>query len=162
MSVFNTESIDWRNLNVRRDREFEPLVDSLVHRYPSIFTHIKDLMVFAAMVGFSKNRKEPLSKDTIPILMSTYATDQLDGFIYMISLIHTRDGNCLRDEQLADSIKIFEEFCRGGLLSIQGWINSDPTTDPAEILLYKILEQFNKHKTDNLSEEPLPIPTLLT
>lgn len=153
--------IDWRSLNIRRDREFEPLVDSLVHNHPAIFSHIKDLMVFAAMVGFSEQKRESLSRDTISILLSTYATDQQDGFIYMISLIHTEDGNCLRDEELQNSIKIFEEYCRGGLLSIQSWINNEPTTDPTEILLSKIFEQFMKHKENDDNIESIPMPDIL-
>lgn len=163
MSETLNKEFEWRNLNVRRDREFESLVDSLVNTSPAIFQHIKDLMVFAAMIGFSKQRKEPITSNTIPITMHTYSNDQQDGLIYMIALLHTKDGNCLRDEELMDSIKTFEEYCRGGLLEIQSWVNQNPTENPIEILLSKINEQFSRHAESTTAKlKSIPLPKLLS
>ena|SRR5690625_1591307 len=157
------KEIDWRNLNVRRDREFEPLVEQLVHRHPAIFSHIKDLMIFAAMVGFNKEHREPITKDTIPITLHTYSTDQQDGIIYMIALIHSKDGNCLRDEKLQESIKIFEEYCRAGLLTIQSWLNQRASEEPVVVLLDKIYKQYAK-ADDSAGEETeeIPLPDILS
>ena len=59
---------DWRGLNVYRDRKHENLIKTLVEeKDTAIFTYIKDLMVFAAMIGFSYNKKLALSDDKISI-----------------------------------------------------------------------------------------------
>lgn len=122
---------DWRNINVRRNRKYEAVVDRLCSRrseYTSkpIFEFNKDLMVFAAVLGFSKGRREELEPDSIQITLQTYASDEKDGFIYLLSLVETKDVSCLKDENLSSAVKIFEQYCNGGLALICDWLEDNP------------------------------------
>ena len=81
------EERNWRDDQVYRDRKHEPLVEKLVQADSRIFNHNKDLMVFAAMVGYSNDKFEPVSSDKIQITLGTYANTQQDTYIYL-SLIH--------------------------------------------------------------------------
>ncbi|MCG9732366.1 hypothetical protein L1D44_21560 [Shewanella sp. Isolate13] len=130
--MFNTNTntntntnVNVNKLSVKRDRINEPLVDKLCISN-KVFTYIKDLMVFASMVGYNKGKRKPLSSDTISISLETYATDQKDAFIYLLALITNKNGVCLKDENIADSIKVFEEYCNYGLEEIQLWLDENP------------------------------------
>jgi dnd system-associated protein 4 len=135
----------WKKFSVKRDRKHEPLVDMLCSAKTgnkSIFNYNKDLMVFAAMVGYSKGKRKPLSSDGISIILETYASDQKDAFIYLIILITERDGASLKDENLQSSIKIFEEYCNAGLEEIQLWLDESPGDyEGIDTLVQKIYEQ---------------------
>ncbi|MEZ2693527.1 DNA phosphorothioation-associated protein 4 [Psychrobacter faecalis] len=119
---------DWRGLNVYRDRRHENLIKTLVEdKDTAIFTYNKDLMVFAAMIGYSYNKKLALSDDKISISLGTYYNSEDDGFIYLLALMENKNATCLKAPNLASSIRIFEEYGNGGLDLIQDWFRSNPT-----------------------------------
>ena len=125
MNNIENTKIDWRNRNVYRDRKHEHLVKLLVEdKETAIFDFNKELMVFAAMVGYCFNVKKPLSSDRIQITLGTYASSEDDGFIYLLALMEQRDATCLKESHIQDSIKIFEEYCNGGLDLINDWFNT--------------------------------------
>ena len=135
----------WKKLAVRRDRAHEPLVDKLCtskNGNSPLFRFNKDLMVFAAMVGFSRKKRKKLATDSISIILETYASDQKDAFIYLLALITEKNGFCLKDENLPSSITIFEEYCNAGLDEIQLWFDENPGDHGGvETLAEKIYEQ---------------------
>lgn len=126
--ISGLNKIDWRGLNVNRDRKHENLIKTLVeNKDTAIFRFNKDLMVFAAMIGHAANKRLALSSDRIPITLGTYHSTEDDGFIYLLALMENKNATCLKDPNLAASIKIFEEYCNGGLDLIQDWFRSNPT-----------------------------------
>ena len=130
MSV-EQKTINWSNINVLRNRKYESLVNMLCvntsHEYGKpVFDFIKDLMVFAAMLGYKYQKMEEVEPNSIQITLGTYATDEKDGYIYLLSLITNRNVECLRDENLHSTVKIFEKYCNGGLSIIQDWITEHP------------------------------------
>lgn len=145
--MFNKEQElpSWQKLPVRRDRKHEPLVSKLCvpsEGKKAIFRFIKDLMVFAAMVGYQKNERSPLTNDGISIILETYASDQKDAFIYLLALMTEKNGTCLKDENLLASVKIFEEYCNAGLEEIQLWLDESPgDLEGIDTLSSKIFEQ---------------------
>lgn len=146
--MYNSTTKDrdaWRKIAVRRDRSHEPLVDKLCtdkNGQKPVFPRIKDLMVFAAMIGFSKNRRKKISNDNISIILETYATDQKDAYIYLIALVTEQDTKCLKDENLLESIRIFEEYCNAGLDEIQLWFDENPRDHIGiDTLADKVFEQ---------------------
>lgn len=155
----NIDKQAWKKLAVKRDRKNEPLIEKLCvdkDGTKPVFTFIKDLMVFASMVGYSKNRRKPLGADAISIILETYASDQKDAFIYLLALMTERNGTCLKDENLTNSIKIYEEYCNAGLEEIQLWLDENPG-DPAGIdtLASKIFEQvIANEKSQNTVDNP--------
>lgn len=123
----SSKNNSWRNLNVNRDRKHENLVKHLVDNpETSIFNYNKDLMVFAAMLGYNFCIRKPLSTDAIQIVLQTYHNTEDDGYIYLLALLENKNATCLKNENLADSIKIFEEYCNGGLELLQDWFASNP------------------------------------
>lgn len=151
--------IDWRKQGVKRDRRFESLILVLSSGQTTVFQHLKDIMVFAAMVGFSSGTRRSLnSNDTISIILDTYSTDNKDSFIYLLAMMENKNAVCLKDENLAESIKIFEEYCNSGLYIIEGWRDENPADDITDIILNKIYEKLEEtHDTglevDNSSLE---------
>ena len=124
-----------------------------------IWSNFKEFMIFAAMVGFTKNKKEALSKNNIKISFRTYTNTSDDGYIYLLSLIEKNDTNQLKDSGLKDVISTFEEYCNGGLSIIQTWIDEDPSDiDGIDTFYDKILEQLVKitpAKKNKKIEKPL-------
>jgi dnd system-associated protein 4 len=155
----NIDKQAWKKLSVKRDRSNEPLVEKLCSDKDGnkpIFTYIKDLMVFASMVGYSKGRRKPLRTDGISIILETYASDQKDAFIYLLALITEKNGSSLKDENLPASIKIFEEFCNAGLEEIQLWLDENPGDHAGiDTLTNKIFEQvILNEKSQNRVDNP--------
>ena len=120
------EQINWRTVGVKRERKYEELIARLNSGEKSIFQYIKDIMVFAAMVGYSRGAREQLSGETIDIILETYSSDEKDGFVYLLALIDTEDGSCLKDANLHSSVKVFEEYCNAGLAIIKSWLDENP------------------------------------
>lgn len=136
-------SDNWRTIDVKRERAHQALETRLVSGRDSMFTLLKDLMVFAASVGYSKGVRTPLKGETNGITLDTYHTDGKDGYIYLFGLLEFEDGECLKIENLRSTVKAYEEFCNTGLYEIQSWLESDPS-DPAgtDTILIKMLEKI--------------------
>lgn len=159
MSSENNNKLEWRKLSVRRDRMHEPLVEKLCSNKDGgkpIFTFIKDLMIFAAVVGYSKGKRKALGNDTVSIILETYASDQKDAFIYLIALMEEKKGAFLKDENLPSSIKIYEEYCNAGLEKIQLWLDENPADHKGiDTLVGKIfLKAIENEKSSNASGAP--------
>jgi dnd system-associated protein 4 len=141
----NMDKQAWKKLSVKRDRCHEPLVDKLCFDKDGnkpVFSFLKDLMLFASMVGYSEGKRKVLGTDSISILLETYASDQKDSFIYLLALMNKKDGIVLKDENLPEAIKIFEEFCNAGLEKIQLWLDENPGDhEGIDTLNKKIYEQ---------------------
>ena len=154
--MFNQEKEAWRPLPVKRDRRFEPLVERLCTNkdgHKQVFKYNKDLMVFAAVIGYSLEKRKRLDGDGISIILDTYSTDRKDAFIYLIALIVKRNGSILKDENLLDAIKIFEEYCNAGLEEIQLWLDENPKDHIGiDTLFNKVYDQVIKNESSNKNE----------
>lgn len=140
----------WRTKDVNRDAKHDRLVKKLSGPTGSIFTHFKDLMVFAAMVGYSEKSKSPLGPDKIRISLDTYSNTQQDTFIYLLALLENRDAECLKGENLSEAIKIFEQYCNSGLTIIQGWLDDAPG-DPSglDTITQKVVEKVIQNEAQD-------------
>lgn len=125
---------NWRNLQVRRLRSFNNLVESFCNSEHAVFTHIRDLMVFAATIGYCHDQYSAIQPgaDTISITMHVYSNNRTDNYIYLLSLLKAGDTSILKNNSLPDAIKIFEGYCNGGLQLIQDWLD-DNHGDPMGI-----------------------------
>lgn len=153
------EQINWRTVGVKRDRKYEELISRLNSGDRSIFQYIKDIMVFAAMVGYSEGAREPISGDTIDIILETYSSDEKDGFIYLLALIETQDGACLKDSNLHSSVRIFEEYCNAGLAIINNWLDQNPSdVGGVDTILEKVYERICLNEEEEIpSNEEIEI-----
>ena len=125
-----TNVIDWRNQPVHRDAEYEALVEQFCSsKSPGntknvVFQHIKDFMIFAALVGFQLDLYKPLKSknNTIKISLDTYSTTELDAYIYLMALSKYPTLDILKNENLKQTIEVFEAYCNGGLAHIKKWV----------------------------------------
>lgn len=141
---------DWRGFNVNRERRHENLIHTLVEdKESAIFTFNKDFMIFAAMIGYAYNKRLPLSGDKISITLGTYHNTEDDGFIYLLALMENKNATCLKDSNLSESIKIFEEYCNGGLDIIQDWFRSNPTDNSRVETLEAKIWEYMKSQEDS-------------
>lgn len=132
-------SKDIANVYVKRNNKYQKVVNLLVYgdseegvrnKDKQIFGHIKDLVVFAAMVGKKLNIKEPLSKENTGITISTFAGSSntsnsrrdLHNIVFLFGLIEFKDMKYLRDDNIHESVKVFEEYSNGGLSQIESWL----------------------------------------
>ncbi len=145
-------SFKWRSIGVKRERTHEALTQRLTVSGTTIFSYLKDLMIFAAMVGYSENERVSLSGPTIEISLDTYSSDEKDGFIYLLGLIESRTGTCLKNENLRETVKVFEEYCNGGLYIITKWLDENPS-DP--IGLDTLLDKVFQKLINNRDEDPI-------
>lgn len=123
------EALDWRNLAVRRESRFEILEKRFcstkdASSNDATFNTIKELMVFAALIGFQLDDYQPIEakSNTGSILLGTYASTKHDAYIYLIALGRKSSLDVLRDDNLKDAICIFEGYCNAGLTHIDNWV----------------------------------------
>lgn len=93
-----------------------------------IFPSLRELLCFAAVLGFQCERREQLPPDSDlfvdarPFSNSEVALDLL----YLIGLAGTKDVNVLREEREDEVVQIFEEYANGGLMILKSWLASSP------------------------------------
>lgn len=125
--------------SIYRSKKFAPLIHKLrtadAKSDAAVFPHIKDVQVYAALLGFANGRREPVDrKDAENIEWHTFDNDGLTHYIYLIALAETKDMNILRyDEQASelngasdDMVKIFEEYAEGGFGILESWLAKNP------------------------------------
>ncbi|MBL3529648.1 MAG: hypothetical protein JMN27_18355 [gamma proteobacterium endosymbiont of Lamellibrachia anaximandri] len=149
------------NKNIRRNDKYRPVVDLLVYGLLNekkksdikIFSDIKDLIIFAAMVGKKYERKQDVDKkENTGIIMGTFAgsgsgkrsrVDQ-HNIIFMFGLIVFQDMNYMRDENVDEVIAVFEKYSNGGLEVIEEWLIESGWNSLC--LLEKVIDEI---KTEN-------------
>lgn len=130
--TLSANKMEWRNISVERDNDIaDPIITKLVkNSETAIFQTGKELMVFAAMIGYCFDKKKTLTTDIrkrTSITLGTYAHTDHDGFIYLLALIEKKNAIFLKNASINESIKIFEQYCNGGLDLINDWFRNDPT-----------------------------------
>jgi len=164
-------NIDLYNKGVRRNTKYKEVVELLVFgslgakksSSKKIFDNIKDLIIFSAMVGKKFEKKEKVdSKENIGIVLGQFAgsgsfkgsrVDQ-HNLIFMFGLLTHKDMNYMRDEQITESISIFEEYSNGGLSVIKDWL-VESAWNPL-VILEKMMDEINSDSDSgiNVTENP--------
>lgn len=149
-------SFDWRKLPVRRDKNFDVLVEKLCETKNEIdhtkseienkkfFSTIKELMVFAALVGYEYGEKSVIDtkKESISILLETYATTDHDAYIYLLALTECKSLDTLKNENIKQAISIFENYCNGGLKIINNWMDENLNESLYSNIIFKKVLDF--------------------
>lgn len=159
MSDQNPATLNWRTIGVKRERNHEALINRLSLGNRSIFQYLKDLMVFAAMVGYSSEKRRKLTGDSIEIILDTYASDEKDGFIYLLGLLEYKEGHILKDQSIRECVTVFEEYCNEGLYTIEKWLNDNPGDSSAvTTLLNEIYKRLSTNESAHeISNEDIEI-----
>lgn len=152
-------SKELQSKEVRRNNKYNHVVNLLVYgsldedsagKVQKTFPYIKDLIIFAAMVGKRYNAQEEVEKESTKIVLGTFegmsggGRDSLvdqHNIIFMFGLSVLRDMKYMRDENIDEVIQVFERFSNGGLAIIESWLK-DAAWNPM-VLLDKIVDEIN-------------------
>jgi dnd system-associated protein 4 len=118
--------------NVRRGLNHEVLVKQLTERahsktQRSLFPTMRDLLCFAAALGFAENRRTPLIGKTADIDGRIFEnSDQATDLVYLVALAGTGDITILQADREDAAVAVFEEYANGGLALLQEWLIATP------------------------------------
>src|SRR5215212_5293849 len=117
---------------IKRSEKFEELVKKLaVEEHPvtkkSIFPTIRELVCFAAVLGFENNRRGKLEDATNDVEGRIFLNSQQSlDLIYLIALAAEKDGEILREENEEKMFQAFEEYAQGGFEILEQWMKEKP------------------------------------
>ena len=93
----------------------------------TIFPSMRELMCFAAVLGYESDRKRKLKEKTFEIDSRNFMnSQQAQDLLYLVALAHSKDVETLREEREDEMIEIFEQYAQGGLEILQGWLREKP------------------------------------
>ncbi len=108
--------------NINRSRVYEEMVQRLAKQKlhgtdRTLFPTIRELLCFAALLGYSEKRRLPLDKDkgVEDISYQQFERGDAEDLIYLIALAETKDPEILKDGKEHRCAEIFEEYANGGL-----------------------------------------------
>lgn len=108
--------------NINRSRVHEDMVQRLaMTKIPgtdrTLFPTIRELLCFAALLGYSENRRLPLDKDVgvEDVSYQQFERGEAEDLIYLIALVDSKDPDVLKDGEESRCAAIFEEYVNGGL-----------------------------------------------
>lgn len=112
--------------NINRSRVYEETVQRLAGQpLPDsdrrLFPTIRELLCFAALLGFSEGRRVPLDRTqgTEDISYQQFERGDAENLIYLIALASEQDTNVLREGNEGQCAEIFEEYANGGMAIIK-------------------------------------------
>ena len=111
-----------RSSNINRSRNHEDMIQRLAMlKLPdaerTLFPTIRELLCFAALLGYSEGRRLPLdpSAGTEDVSYQQFERGDAEDLIYLIALAETKDPAVLREDEEGRCAEIFEEYANGGL-----------------------------------------------
>ena len=137
-----------RSPNINRSRVHESWVQILAtKKLPdmerTLFPTIRELLCFAALLGYSEERRIPLDRTNgvEDVSYQQFERGDAEDLIYLIALADTRNFEILRDGKEGECAKIFEEYVNGGLEILQNVLKRSggefPDRDIKEFLIEK-------------------------
>lgn len=120
-----------RRLNRPKDKD--DLLRQLTEEGP--FQDIRDVLVFAAALGWHEGRHLPLGAKGEAVRWET-ATNRrgTEPLVNMIAAVRTGDPEILASDRFDERLEIFEEYANGGLELLRGLLASDPRP-PVDVIL---------------------------
>jgi dnd system-associated protein 4 len=108
--------------NINRSRIHEDMVQRLsTQKMPdtdrTLFPTIRELLCFAALLGYSERRRLPLdrNKGIEDISYQQFERGDAEDLIFLIALADSKDPEILKDGEESRCAEIFEEYANGGL-----------------------------------------------
>lgn len=93
----------------------------------SVFPTIRELMCFAAVLGFENDRKSKLPDATYDVdSRNVEKSQQTQDLIYLVALASEKDAEILRDDNEERMYQIFEEYAQGGFEILEQWMKEKP------------------------------------
>lgn len=112
-----------RRLNRSKDKH--DLLTQLVGQRP--FQDFRDVLVFAAAIGWHENRRVSLATRDEPIRWETANNRRgTEPLVNMIAAAASGDPEILADDRFDERLAIFEEYANGGLEVLHGLLAAEP------------------------------------
>lgn len=106
---------------VRRPKDKDPVIARL--QEDGVLKEIRDVLTFAAALGFSLNRREPFKDAGEAIRWDTFTnrrgTEALVNMLAAASIADSEDIEILSPGRFNDRILVFEEYANGGLAELE-------------------------------------------
>jgi dnd system-associated protein 4 len=136
--------------SISRSKKFQPLVESLtlsIDKNKAVFPTIKDLLIFAAMVGYEHGQKEDVESEKEEVPLRIFETNHDEMYFYLTAIVESKNPNLFKDKNQAEMLKIFERYAAGGLQTIQGWFDEKPANNAHTVLLDKLHEKLKTYES---------------
>jgi dnd system-associated protein 4 len=138
---------------IRRSSRFENLVRLLAEaNHPKakrpIFPTLRELMCFAAVLGFEKERKKQLDEKTVELDARRFPEHpQTVDLIYLLALADGKDAEVLREDNEDKALEVFEQYAEGGFEIISDWLKEKPEDEHgAEAILSGLAKHGYLHQ----------------
>jgi dnd system-associated protein 4 len=120
-----------RRLNRPKDKD--DLLQQLTAQGP--FQEYRDVLVFAAALGWHEGHRVPLAAKGEPIRWDV-ATHRrgTESLANMIAAASSNDPEIVAGDRFEERLAIFEEYANGGLELLQSMLASDPRA-PVDVIL---------------------------
>lgn len=128
---------------VRRPADYEALMLELTKEH-SIFKTYKDLMVFAACLGYRRDKRVEFQKSAEPINLQIFSGTFDQAVINTLAIATTNDSKVIGEDQEDERIRIFEEFACGGLEIMADEIGGGSVSSWGDALLTSIMQEENQ------------------
>jgi len=143
---------------IKRSQKFENLVIKLadVHHPTtgkSVFPTIRELMCFAAALGFENDRRKKLQNETNDVDARTVEkSQQTQDLIYLIALAAEKDAKILWDENEERMYQIFEEYAEGGFEILEQWMREKADDAHGDEAILAAFSKYNLLESEVDSE----------
>lgn len=134
--------------NINRSRIHEDVVQKLASTpLPGterrLFPTIRELLCFAALLGFSERRRLPLdrSQGVEDISYQQFERGDAENLIFLLALAETEDADVLREGEEARCAEIFEEYANGGLAIVKDHLLREGGEYPDKALMKMLRER---------------------
>lgn len=133
--------------NINRSTIHEPMVQKLaIEKLPelgkSVFPTIRELLSFAALLGYSEGRKVPLDKNsgTEDIGGSVYEHHEAMEIIFALAIAEIKSSEILKEGNEEKCATIYEEYANGGLELISEWLTAHADQSPDKAIYTGLLD----------------------
>ena len=127
---------------VRRSAEFDDLLVELSGSRDKIFPTMRDALLFAGCLGFSRNQRVPLGRKQSEPIRWDIMTNRpgTETAVNLIAVLTNEDDpEILSEERFEERIQIFEEFANGGFKILSELLSS--STQPASKILLALVNE---------------------
>lgn len=152
---------------VKRSAAHEEMVRRLAEtQHPvssrSIFPTMRELIVFAAVLGFENGIRRPLRGNVNEIDARQFesATDsgkRAMDLVYLIALAGTKEAEILRENSEDQMLTVFEEYANGGFEVLAGWLREKPDDVEGDKAIVAALSRYGflaaEPATDELARD---------